>query len=140
MKAPAVVTAMAIVTTSAALGAERVDCRYYRADEANPATTAEDRGPLEGVLLPDNDVFRPILADQREARFYADYRRVHFRSSNSELLAEGKGPNINAGMVGLGGEFGVWGSDNPAAATVFRSACSALYSRSSISIRLRRIS
>ena len=62
MKAPAAVAALAIVTTSAALGAERVDCRYYRADEANPATTAEDRDPLEGVLLPDNDVFRPILA------------------------------------------------------------------------------
>ena len=65
MKAPAAVAPLAIVTTSAALGAERVDCRYYRADEANPATTAEDRGPLEGVLLPDNDVFRPILARHR---------------------------------------------------------------------------
>ena len=63
MKAPAVVTALAIVTTSAALGAERVDCRYYRADEANPATTAEDRGPLEGVLLPDNGVFPPNPGD-----------------------------------------------------------------------------
>jgi hypothetical protein len=59
MKAPAVVTALVIVTTSAALCAERVDCRYYRADEANPATTVKDRDPLEGVLLPDNDVFRP---------------------------------------------------------------------------------
>ena len=62
MKAPAAVAALAIAITSSALGAERLDCRYYRADEANPATTAEDRGPLEGVLLPDNDVFRPILA------------------------------------------------------------------------------
>src|SRR5438105_14804448 len=113
MKAPAAVAALAIAITSSALGAERLDCRYYRADEANPATMAEDPGPLEGLLLPDNDVFRPILADQREPRFYADYRRVHFRFSNSELLAEGKGPNINAGMVGLGGEFGSWGLRQP---------------------------
>ena len=63
MKAPAAVAPLAIVTTSAALGAERVDCRYYRADEANPATTAEDRGPLEGVLLPDNGVFPPNPGD-----------------------------------------------------------------------------
>src|SRR6267378_6063178 len=109
MKAPAAVAALAIAITSSALGAERLDCRYYRADDANPATMAEDPDPLEGLLLPDNDVFRPILADQREPRFYADYRRVHFRFSNSELLAEGKGPNIDAGMVGLGGQFGIWG-------------------------------
>ena len=113
MKAPVAVAALAIAITSSALGAERLDCRYYRADEANPATMAEDPGPLEGLLLPDNDVFRPILADQREPRFYADYRRVHFRFSNSELLAEGKGPNIDAGMVGLGGEFGIWGLRQP---------------------------
>ncbi len=113
MKASMVVIGVAILATSSALGAERLDCRYSRAGEVNAATAAEDPGPLEGVLLPDNDVFRPILADQREARFYADYRRVHFRSSNSQLLAEGKGPNINAGMVGLGGAFGVWGLRQP---------------------------
>src|SRR6266478_3160671 len=71
MKAPAAVAALAIAITSSALGAERLDCRYYRADEANPATMAEDPGPLEGLLLPDNDVFRPILADQRELRIEA---------------------------------------------------------------------
>jgi hypothetical protein len=75
----------------------------------NPPAAAEGPGPLESVLLPDNNVFRPILADQREPRFYADYRRVHFRFSNSDLLAEGKGQNINAGMVAFGGEFGIWG-------------------------------
>src|SRR2546427_8337014 len=107
MKARAAVAPLAIVTTSAALGAERVDCRYYRADEANPATMAEDPGPLEGLLLPDNDVFRPILADQREPRFYADYRRLHFRGANQ--LSEGDGDDINVGMVAFGGQFGIWG-------------------------------
>src|SRR5712664_4103216 len=109
MKAPAAVAALAIAITSSALGAERLDCRYYRADEANPSTMAEDPRPLEGLLLPDNDVFRPILADQREPRFYADYRRVHFRFSNADLLSEGNGQNISAAMVAFGGEFGIWG-------------------------------
>src|SRR5215510_14985681 len=86
--------------------APRLDCRYFRADET-PA--AEPPGPMESVLLPDNDVFRPILADQREPRFYADYRRVHFRFSDSQSLAEGEGPNISAAMVAFGGRFGVWG-------------------------------
>jgi hypothetical protein len=90
-------------------GSERLDCRYFRADETIPSFAVEDPGPWEGVLLPDNDVFRPILADQREPRFYADYRRLHFRFANSDLLAEGKGPTINAAMVAFGGEFGIWG-------------------------------
>jgi hypothetical protein len=81
----------------------RLDCRYSRADETNP----ERPGPLEGVLLPDTDVFRPILADQREPRFYADYRRVHFRGS--DLLAEGRGTDIDVALVAFGGEFGLWG-------------------------------
>ena len=75
MKGPAMATAVALVATSSALDAERIDCRHSRADDVNPAGTADDSGSSEGVLLPDNDVFRPVLADQREARFYADYRR-----------------------------------------------------------------
>ena len=103
-----------MVAASPVRAAERVpenesahlDCRYFAADET---PTVEAPGPPESVLLPDNDVFRPILADQREPRFYADWRRVHFRFSNSQLLAEGKGPTISAAMVAFGGEFGIWG-------------------------------
>lgn len=84
----------------------RLDCRYFRGDE-NPSLPPP--GPSESVLLPDNDVFRPILADQREPRFYADYRRVHFRFSNAQLLAEGRGPNISTALVAFGGAFGLWG-------------------------------
>jgi Protein of unknown function (DUF1207) len=104
-----VLAALAITAASPVMAAEStdpiLDCRYSIADEANPAA----HEPVEGVLLPDYDVFRPILADQREPRFYADYRRVHFRSSSSQLAAEGKGPNINAAVVAFGGAFGLWG-------------------------------
>ena len=75
--------------------------------------SAEDTpGPLESVLLPDNDVFRPLLADPREPRFYADYRRIYFRGG-SNMLAEGHGNEINAALVAFGGAFGIWGLRQP---------------------------
>jgi hypothetical protein len=52
-------------------GAARIDCRYSRADEPNRSTAVENPGPLEGVLLPDTDVFRPILADPGEPRAHS---------------------------------------------------------------------
>ena len=114
LRGPVILAALASGITGSARAEERtsesalarLDCRYFRADET---PTAQPPGPLESVLLPDNDVFRPILADQREPRFYADYRRVHFRFSNAQQLAEGNGPNISAAMVAFGGEFGIWG-------------------------------
>jgi Protein of unknown function (DUF1207) len=80
---------------------DRQDCRYAT------STATEGKGDLDGVLLPDNDVFRPLLADQREPRFYADYRRVRFRAS--QALAEGHGSTIDAALVAFGGAFGIWG-------------------------------
>jgi Protein of unknown function (DUF1207) len=88
---------------------EHLDCRYATYGAPAPPPAAETLAPRESVLLPDNDVFRPLLADQREPRFYADLRRVHFRFANSQQLAEGKGPNITTTMVAFGGEFGLWG-------------------------------
>jgi Protein of unknown function (DUF1207) len=102
------IVSIALSGTSPAIAAEGIlDCRYSKIADASPASRTDD--PLQSVLLPDNDVFRPILADQREPRFYADYRRVHFRFSNAQLLAEGNGPSINAATVGFGGAFGLWG-------------------------------
>ena len=114
-----ILTALALVPSREVWGAEggyetgaaRLDCRYWRADEPNRSTAMENPGPLEGVLLPDTDVFRPILADPGEPRFYGDYRRVHFRAPS--LLTEGNGNDIDAGMVGAGGEFGLWGLRQP---------------------------
>ena len=88
---------------------QRHDCRYARAEELDPSLAAQPPEAWEGILLPDADLFRPILADQREPRFYADYRRVHFRFSNADALAEGRGQDISAAMVAFGGEFGIWG-------------------------------
>jgi hypothetical protein len=94
------------------IASEHLDCRYSTAALETPSSAAEASSPLEGVLLPDNDVFRPLLADQREPRFYADYRRVRFRGS-SNLFAEGKGTEIDAALVAFGGAFGVWGLRQP---------------------------
>ena len=91
---------------------EQLDCRYAAFDASTPKSAPETPSPLEGVLLPDNDVFRPLLADQREPRFYADYRRIHF-NSDSAVLAEGRGRTINAALVALGGAFGIWGLRQP---------------------------
>ncbi len=92
--------------------AQHLDCRYSTATPATQVSAEDTPSPLEGVLLPDNDVFRPLLADQREPRFYADYRRIHFNSS-SAAFAEGRGRTINAALVALGGAFGLWGLRQP---------------------------
>ena len=106
-RALCIAAAVAIQPFAAPAHAEApADCRY---SIAAAAAATDASGTLESVLLPGEDVFRPILADQREPRFYADYRRVHFRVSGSDLLAEGKGQDIDAAMVAFGGEFGIWG-------------------------------
>jgi len=116
------VLAMSFVAASAApaRGAERVfetapehlDCRYSTVNPATEVSAEGTPGPLESVLLPDNDVFRPVLADQREPRFYVDYRRIYFKTNN-DVLAEGRGSNINAALVAFGGAFGIWGLRQP---------------------------
>jgi hypothetical protein len=102
-----VIAALALWAAPREVRAERLDCRYFRAEETNLLPAEGGPGPLEGVLLPDNNVFRPILADQREPRFYADYRHLHFRGQNQ--LSEGHGNDIDVAMVAFGGEFGLWG-------------------------------
>lgn len=114
-----ILTALAMVPASRARSAERsyendpprLDCRYSGDEEATASARVERPTSWEGVFLPDTDVFRPILADQREPRFYADYRRVHFRTAS--LLTEGQGNDINAGLVALGTQLGFWGLRQP---------------------------
>ena len=112
--------ALLVAAAGPAPGAERafeiarahLDCRYSTVSPVALPSAEETPGPMESVLLPDNDVFRPLLADQREPRFYADYRRIYFKTGG-DLLAEGRGSNINAGLVAFGGAFGIWGLRQP---------------------------
>src|SRR5256885_5959430 len=86
---------------------EIVDCRYGTFSRAPRAGVPDPSGALTGVALPDNDLFRPLLADQREPRFYADYRRVRFRAS--QVLGEGHGNRNGAALGARGRGVGVWG-------------------------------
>ncbi|MFL5444840.1 MAG: DUF1207 domain-containing protein [Myxococcales bacterium] len=99
---------LVLLVASPAPGAEQLDCRYQ---SYGTEQSIVDQGSAEGIALPDNDLFRPLLADQREPRFYADYRHIFFR--DSDVLAEGKGDDINAALVAFGGSFGVWGLRQP---------------------------
>ena len=82
----------------------RIDCCYDR-----PAVPAESHAdpPWIRILLPDDDLFRPILADMKQPRFYAGYRHVKFYGQS--LPAGREGNVIDAGVVAMGGEFGLWG-------------------------------
>ncbi|MFQ5598527.1 MAG: DUF1207 domain-containing protein [Nitrospiria bacterium] len=66
---------------------------------------------LKEVWLPEGKRFRPLLADMKQPRFYASYRRVRFRERG--LAAERRGEKIFAGLVGFGTEFGLWALRQP---------------------------
>jgi hypothetical protein len=69
------------------------------------------KGPFETLWLPPGDLFEPLLADPKQERFFLSYRHVRFRGDG--LPAEGLGKTINAGVVGLGASFGLWGLRKP---------------------------
>ena len=82
------------------------DCRYLTTE--NPGI-AFDSQHLGSVWFPQGDLFRPPLADMRQPRFYASWRRVTFEG---EAVPSGGGNDtINAGVVGMGGDFGIWRQD-----------------------------
>jgi hypothetical protein len=110
----------ALLIASPAVGGEpgqggaappRLDCRYPAGLVIGEPPAAEPPGPAASVLLPDDDLFRPLLADPRQPRFFANYARVHFRGPG--LPSERDGRTIAAGLVGLGGAFGLWGLRQP---------------------------
>ncbi len=77
------------------------DCRFESGTGVPGAA-----GRMSGVLLPQYDLFRPLMADMKQPRFYMSYRRVRFQGT--ALPAEQQGNDINAGVVGFGGNFGIW--------------------------------
>jgi len=95
---------MAAVEPEPATVASSVD-RCGDSSQNAPGSMEDD--PLSGVILPEGDLFLPLLADMKQPQFYASYRRVKFRGT---ALPAGQGDNeINAGIVALGGNFGLWG-------------------------------
>ncbi|MEF8793064.1 DUF1207 domain-containing protein [Thiohalorhabdus sp.] len=79
-------------------GRTPADCRY----EANPAPAREE---VEGFFLPSDHLFRPLLADLKEPRFYGHLRRVRFRTNPTP---SGDRRKITAGVVGMGSNIGLW--------------------------------
>jgi len=73
------------------------DCRYLHAEDPATAQTADEH---RGERFPKDDVFRPLTADPKEPRFLVSYQRVRFREAND---------SINAGFIGFGENFGLWG-------------------------------
>ncbi len=72
------------------------DCRYDTTSN-NSDTSVNDQSHSLG--LPDDDVFRPLLAAPKEPRFFGAYQRVRFRDANRSL---------NVGLITAGGTFGLW--------------------------------
>ena len=81
--------------------AVQADCRYLTTED-RPASRGEGR--LVPAPFPDDDIFRPLLADPKQPQFYAAYQRLHSRAT---------GETFNAGFVGFGEYFGLWGLRRP---------------------------
>ncbi len=81
--------------TSIAVG--QSDCGYV---ETLDDSGSSENGIFHSVALPDDDVFRPLLADPKEPRFSATFSRVRFRDVDETL---------STSAVSFGGTFGLWG-------------------------------
>ncbi len=66
---------------------------------------------LDEVWLPKGNLFRPLLADMKQPRFYSSLRRVRFRERG--FPSKKRGESFSAGLVGFGMEFGLWGLRQP---------------------------
>jgi Protein of unknown function (DUF1207) len=74
------------------------DCRYPGSEQT---TATPISGESKSLAFPQDDVFRPLLADPKQPQFLMSYQRMRFR---------GVGRSINAGFNGFGETFGLWGS------------------------------
>lgn len=78
---------------------DRVDCRYEGSGKAQTDSTGST--PLEP--FPANDVFRPLLADPKQPRFFATWQATRVRANNT---------SVNVASVGLGDNIGLLGRRN----------------------------
>ncbi|HRC44332.1 MAG TPA: DUF1207 domain-containing protein [Nitrospira sp.] len=77
----------------------RVDCRY---EGAGRPSSGNGGSQLE--LFPENDVFRPLLADPKQPQFFATWQATRVRAPQKSSL--------NMGSVGFGENFGLVGRRN----------------------------
>lgn len=77
----------------------------YRPEREDAGSGTGGSG-FRGRLFPDGDVFRSLLADMMEPRFYGSLRRVDF---GEPPLPTGGDEEITAGLVALGERLDVWG-------------------------------
>jgi hypothetical protein len=107
---PAILLAFPAAQVSAGEGAtatpsQTYDCRY-EPTRAAPTQPAGSR-PIEA--FPENDVFRPLLADPKQPQFFATYQAVRVRNPS---ISANFGSSVNVGSVGFGENFGLLGRRN----------------------------
>ena len=86
-------------------GSSSVDCRY----DFSRTMPAENGASQPVEAFPENDVFRPLLADLKQPRFFATFQAVHIHNPNPALNI---GSRVNVGSVGFGENFGLVGRRN----------------------------
>lgn len=86
-------------------GSSTVDCRF---DFSRPMP-AENGVSQPVEAFPENDVFRPLLADLKQPRFFATWQVVHVHNPSPALNL---GSRVNVGSVGFGENFGLVGRRN----------------------------
>ncbi len=99
------VAAEEATTSTTSTTSSSVDCRYNFSTPV-PAENAASQ-PVEA--FPENDVFRPPLADLKQPRFFATLQATHILNPNP---AANIGSRVNVGSVGFGETFGLAGRRN----------------------------
>lgn len=97
-----------LATPGAAEGTEGlflIDACFEPPSERPAEGSVTEEGGFPGRMLPDPEVFRPLLADMKEPRFYAGLRSVDFYGVD---LAGGGKPTMTAAVVAVGESFGLW--------------------------------
>src|SRR6185503_12942805 len=76
-----------------------VDCRY----EGIGTVKSDEAGSSAIEPFPENDLFRPLMADPKQPQFFASYQNVRVRDTNQ---------SISAAFFGVGESFGLVGKRN----------------------------
>ena len=89
---------MILISSTILLG----DAGPASASGAAVAPGAEQQKHADTTFLPVCDVFKPLIADLKQPRFYVSYHRYH---SSAE--------NVNISSVGVGESFGLYRAVDP---------------------------